>query len=269
MSFLRKWGYYAWSVLELIRGVRNWPAMLGLLLRRDRQGEYRVRLRRPPVRLDIRGAMDFWAVKETFLDAFYTRFGVPVEDDWTVVDIGAGVGDFAILAARSGPGVRVYAYEPFPESYQLLTRNLKLNAVHNVNAFQQAVWRQVGTLELDLTGGEPLQIASREGDGAELPAETVEVQAVTLGDVLDDQGLARIDLLKLDCEGAEYPILMASPPAALARVDRIIMEYHDLDAERNHFRLTAFLETAGYRVSWRKNVVHDDIGYLYAERRAA
>ncbi|MDY6874562.1 MAG: FkbM family methyltransferase, partial [Chloroflexota bacterium] len=201
------------------------------------------------------------------LDAFYTQFGVPVEDGWTVVDIGAGVGDFAILAAYDGPDVRVYAYEPFPESYQLLIRNLTLNAISNVTAFQQAVWREAGTLALDLSGGEPLQIASRETGGAgDVFAETVEVQALTLGDVLEGQGLARIDLLKLDCEGAEYPILLASPPEVLVRVDRIVMEYHDLDKERNHFRLTAFLEAAGFRVNWRRNIVHDDIGYLFADR---
>ncbi len=270
MRFLRKWGYYAWSVLETLWGVRNWPAMLGLLLHRGRQGDFQVRLRRPPVRLEIRGAMDFWAVKETFLDAFYTRFGVPVEAGWTVVDIGAGVGDFAILAAEAGPGVRVYAYEPFPDSHQLLVRNLALNAISNVTAFQQAIWSSSGVLELDLSGGEPLQIASRKDPDAEpQSAEAVVVQAVTLDDVLSSQGLARVDLLKLDCEGAEYPILMASPPAVLARVDRIVMEYHDLDIERNHLRLAAFLQEAGYEVRWRVNTVHDDIGYLYAARKAA
>jgi FkbM family methyltransferase len=241
--------------------------MLALLFRKSHQGDYQVRLRRLSVRLDIRGAMDLWAVKETFLDAFYTRFGVPVEDGWNVVDIGAGLGDFAILAADAGPGVRVYAYEPFPESYQLLVRNLTLNAISNVTAFQQAIWRKAGTLALDLSGGEPLQIASREKGGeAAGAAETVEVQALTLGDVFESQGLTRIDLLKLDCEGAEYPILMASPPEVLDRIDRIVMEYHDLDEEFNHFRLTAFLEAAGFRVSWRKNIVHDNIGYLFADR---
>ncbi|MCB2209733.1 FkbM family methyltransferase [bacterium] len=259
--------YYARSALELIWGVRNWPAMLALLLRKDHQGDYQVRLRRPRVRLDIRGAMDLWAVKETFLDAFYTKYGVPVENGWTVVDIGAGVGDFAILAGVAGANVRVYANEPFPESYQLLVRNLTLNAISNITAFQRAIWREAGTLALDLTGGEPLQIASREkGDGIDGTDETVEVEALTLGDLLEEQDLARIDLLKLDCEGAEYPILMSSPRDVLARVDRIVMEYHDLDEERNHFRLTAFLEAAGFRVNWRKNIVHDDIGYLFADR---
>lgn len=49
-----------------------------------------------------------------------------------------------------------------------------------------------------------------------------------------------IDLLKLDCEGAEYAILMGASTESLARVQRIVMEYHDLDAEREH-SLGAFL----------------------------
>ena len=103
MRFLRKWAYYFWSVLEIIGGVHNWPAMLGLLLRRKDISEHEVILRNPPVRLAIRGAMDLWAVKETFLDKFYTKYGVDVQEGWTVVDIGAGVGDFSILAAYSHP----------------------------------------------------------------------------------------------------------------------------------------------------------------------
>ena len=45
MRTLRKWAYYFWSVLEIIGGVRNWPAMLGLLLRRKDVSEHEVILR--------------------------------------------------------------------------------------------------------------------------------------------------------------------------------------------------------------------------------
>jgi FkbM family methyltransferase len=266
MRFLRKWLYYGWSVFEIVFRVRNWPEMLSLLLHRDTLGDMQVRLRQPRITLNIRGAMDLWAVKETFLDAFYTRYGAAVQDGWTVVDIGAGVGDFSILSAYSHPNTKVFAYEPFPDSFQLLEKNLAQNGLKNVTAFQSAVWGEKGTLSLDLSGGEPLQLTSHDAEVQEEQGRMISVQAVTLEDILGGQGIERIDLLKLDCEGAEYAILMDVSKKVLDRIERIVMEVHDLDAERNHHVLFSFLDDSGYRVKWHPNIVHDELGYLYASR---
>lgn len=266
MRFLRKWLYYGWSVLEIVWGIRNWPEMLLLLLRKNAVGAYQVRLRHPRVELDIRGAMDLWAVKETFLDAFYTRFGVSVREGWMVVDIGAGVGDFSILAAYSHPETQVFAYEPFPGSFKLLERNLIQNDLDNISAHQQAVWGQSGNLTLDLSGGEPLQLTSRKKEFWDGQKQVLSVQALTLQEILKFHSIERVDLLKLDCEGAEYSILMEAPIDVLERIDRIIMEVHDQGADRDHQVLSAFLQASGYRVNWHPNIVHGDIGYLFASR---
>jgi FkbM family methyltransferase len=265
MRTLRKWLYYGWSVSEIIFGVRNWPAMLSLLLRKDSVDDHQVRLRRPALKLDIRGAMDLWAVKETFLDAFYTRYGIEVQEGWTVVDIGAGVGDFTLLAAYHHPETRVFAYEPFPGSFKLLEKNITQNGLRHAVAYQQAVWSQAGKLLLDLSGGEPLQMTSHDRGQVE-SGKIIPVMAVTLMDILKSNQIERIDLLKLDCEGAEYAILMEAPQEALMRIDRIIMEAHDLDEARNHQVLYTFLDDAGFQVKWHANIVHGDIGYLFATR---
>lgn len=210
--------------------------------------------------------MDVWSIKETFIDAFYTRYGVPVQDGWTVIDIGAAIGDFSIYAAFGNPNTLIYAFEPFPDSYQLLIKNLTLNAISNVIGFQQAIWREEGPLMLDLTEGEPLQITSKAHALQDKPGRTVPVNAKTLAGVLDENEIQRIDLLKLDCEGAEYEILMYSSKETLAKFSRIVMEYHDVDEDHTHKHLIRFLQNAGYRVTWQVNAVHDHIGYLFAER---
>jgi hypothetical protein len=48
--------------------------------------------------------MDILGIKEAFADCFYTRFGYAVEPGWTVVDIGAAIGEFTVLAAGCGRG---------------------------------------------------------------------------------------------------------------------------------------------------------------------
>jgi len=92
------------------------------------------------------------------------------------------------------------------------------------------------------------------------------VPALPLEAVLAAHNLGKVDLLKLDCEGAEYEILIGGSFSVLAKIDRIIMEYHDLDASHNHHRLISFLQDGGYHVSHHKNLVHDNLGYLYAFR---
>jgi FkbM family methyltransferase len=266
MNVLRTAGYYLKSILEMTVNFKNmlslWPIFL-----MQRPGKIRmVQLRRPPLQIKVRGRMDVWSVKETFLDQFYTRYGEAIKDGWTIVDVGAGVGDFSLYAGYGRPEAVVYALEPFEESYHLFIENLTLNAVVNVFAFQRALWGESGDLVLELSGGEPLQISS-QGLGQTLDITGLDVvQALSLHDFLKSEHIDRVDLMKMDCEGAEYEILMQAPQEAHEKIDRVIMEYHDLNDMKNHQVLAAFFEELGYQVRVVENEVHANIGYLYAVR---
>lgn len=211
--------------------------------------------------------MDIWSIKETFLDAFYSRYGVPILDGWRVIDIGAGIGDFSIFAAYENPNTEVYAFEPFFESYQLLLENIEINNIENVMPSQLAVWGIEGHLLLDDSAGEPLQVMSKQEDYQRNEHGSVRVKSITLSQVLQSYNLETIDLIKLDCEGAEYEILMSTPIEIFTRIERIIMEYHDIDENYHHRRLASFLLSVGYEVFCYDNFVHEDIGYLYAQRK--
>src|SRR5712692_6064311 len=114
-------GYYLASIPALLHGVKNWSAFPALAARRPTV----VELRHPALRFHVRGLMDLWIIKETCLDRDYETIGEELQDGWIVLDIGAGLGDFAVYAAKSRPHSRIFAYEPFPESYELLQQNLK------------------------------------------------------------------------------------------------------------------------------------------------
>jgi len=264
MKLIRRMIYYSRSGWEIIRHFTGWlPVFLSSLKRSN--ARYRtVQLRHLNMQFLVRSAMDIWAIKETFLDEFYTKYGVPVKDGWAVIDIGAGIGDFSIYTAYSHPEAKIFAFEPFPGSYELLTRNINLNKIKNVHPSQMAVWHSDSKLLLNGTDDEPLQITSERNDSAGEPGPENVVQAIALTTILEKYGIEKVDLIKLDCEGAEYDILMKAPTSALRRMDRIIMEYHDLDSERNHRRLVQFLESQGFRVQTYGNPVHDNIGYLFA-----
>ncbi|NLN69274.1 MAG: FkbM family methyltransferase [Chloroflexi bacterium] len=266
MKRLKALTYYGYSLLEMLIGFKNWPTILPLFLCRSQTGVRKLILRKPKVEILVRNAMDVWSVKETFLDQFYTRYGVSAQDGWTVIDIGAGVGDYSLYVSHGNQALTVYAFEPYQESYELLMRNLVNNDIENVRAFQQAVWSKAGKLQLDFSTGEPLQISSVEGIEQDGSSEKLFVDAMTLQELFNIELLDKVNLLKMDCEGAEYEILFNASPALLRKIERIIMEYHDLDESYHHTALMAFLEAQGYVVERYSNFVHKEIGYLFAFR---
>ena len=267
MRFLRSLFYYVGSVFRIMFYFKRWPSVLFSLFFQDKEQTKIVTLRRPHLEFIARGGMDIWSIKETLLDGFYTDYGTPIKDGWHVLDVGAGIGDFSLQAAYGNPNTTVYAYEPFPESYQILTKNIKLNGFENIQPVNAALWRDKGTLQLDTSSGEPLQIMSMDTSDEEDIPEVIKVEAISLTGVFDQHETQHFDIVKLDCEGAEYEILMNASRVLFKKIDRIIMEYHDIDENYHHEKLALFLEDMGYAVFCYDNFVHKDIGYLFAERK--
>jgi FkbM family methyltransferase len=264
---LRKYTYYLASIFELILNVRPLSTVFGVFLRAVQPGEKVIRLRKQGVSFKIRGAMDIWSVKETFLDRFYDRFGTPLGAGWTIVDIGGGIGDFTTYAARAHASNTVYAFEPTPESYGLLQENLKRNQALNAHGYAQAIWSEEGTLYIDTSVGEPGQFISHAGGiSTSNKNASIAVASISLAQALQSLGINRCDLLKMDCEGAEYAILFTSPPETLEKIRRIVMEYHDDVTQYTHADLARFLEERGFTVQTTPNFVHKTLGYLYASR---
>ena len=222
-----------------------------------------IEFRSPNVRFRVRSPTDIWSVKEAFADRFYTRFGYAIEPGWTVVDVGAAIGEFTVFVAMI-PGTRVLAYEPSGSSAGLLVENLRLNLIENVVLERVAVASDAGSLELD-TSGDPLRMGTRES-GTLASGERVDV--VPLSSVLERAG-GSIDLLKLDCEGAEYEILEKAPAEVMEHIARIVLEYHDSEAIGRQLDLAAHLTAAGFDVEWWPNAVHPKtLGYMRARRNA-
>jgi FkbM family methyltransferase len=262
-----KYLYYLQSIFTLLGGVQPVPLVLRLFLGGKPNGYPLIKLRSSGLRFRTRSAMDVWAIKETQLDHFYERCGFPLEDGWTVIDIGGGVGDFTIRAAHNYPASRVFAFEPTPSSYALLQENLKMNKVSNVQAFPAAVWSCDGEVEIDTGLGEPVQFTSQARLGEEpVSSGKVVVPGYSLESVFTMTGAETCDLMKLDCEGAEYEILFKAPENVLRRIQRIVMEYHDNAGPYTHRDMAIYLSEKGYRVSVYPNTVHPYLGYLSAER---
>lgn len=249
--------YYLTSIPTLLMGIRNWPVCLTLPFRRT---PVVIELRNG-ARYSVRTLMDVWIIKETCLDRDYETHGAPIQDAWTVLDIGAAAGDFAILTAREHPQARVFAYEPSPHSFATFHENIRLNGVRNILAFPQAVASTAGVLNLSLSG------AAVQHSTTHVQTEnTVQVSAITLEEVFHTNQLACCHFLKMDCEGGEFDILLNAQAEILARIERICLEYHDGFTEFSHTDLKKHLQQNGYQVKITPNPVHAYLGFLYAVR---
>jgi len=134
----------------------------------------------------------------------------------TVLDVGAHGGYFSLIAASHvGPSGHVYAFEPHPENFAALERNIALNSYANITAFRQAIADRSGKLFLHLNskGSDRYSLYPAQ-DGAD--AESAEVEAITLDDFLAARNWPQVDLLKMDIEGAE-PSAIAGMSQALQR----------------------------------------------------
>lgn len=121
----------------------------------------------------------------------------------TVLDLGANVGYYTLIAAHLvGPRGRVHAFEPDPESYDLLVKSVRLNGHTNVTTVCAAVADRAERGRLYLDSGRWGQSLSERNIAA--PVGSVEVETVTLDGLLESGALGpRVDVIKIDVQGAE------------------------------------------------------------------
>jgi len=218
-----------------------------------------LRLRNGLVIASAPGALLVPLYKEIWYRDEYGLRADPLPPGAVVIDVGANIGMFAVYAAVAAGASRVVAYEPFPESFALLQRNAEGNRLSAITPRRRAVAGTAGTRALFLAGRHGTN--SLFGDGG----EAVQVDCLTLADVLAGEAIERCHFLKLDCEGAEYEILLAASADVLARIDRIALEYHDAKTSHTHGELRVWLEQHGFAVRTRDHVSSRS-GYLFARR---
>jgi FkbM family methyltransferase len=122
-----------------------------------------------------------------------------------VIDVGANVGITSMWLAKTHPYIKIYSFEPNFRNFKHFQKNLGLNDIQNVEAFNLAVTAdgrnvKIGVDEFN-TGGASIYKIS-DGD-----KHVNECKSINLDQFIEERGIERIKFLKMDCEGAEYEIL--------------------------------------------------------------
>lgn len=169
-----------------------------------------------------------------------------------VLDIGANQGYYTLLASRKvGPRGRVLAFEPSPGELVRLKQHLRLNRCKNVEVFASALGAAEGTAELHIVLGTESGCHSLRPPNVSQPTSLLRVPVERLDDVLKMRGIARVDFIKLDVEGAELAVLQGAPEL-LRRSPRpvILTEVQDIRTEPWGYRaaeILSFLSSLGFQ----------------------
>ncbi len=195
--------------------------------------------------------------QEIFDDEIYLRHGVTLPENAVVFDVGANLGFFSLFVHQRAKNPRIWAFEPFPPTFDALTANLRLYGL-DVHLLNRGVADRPGQTEFtfypnapglsgrfagtpeDLAENRSLVLDWLERVGAGIAAgeideviqdhlrtETFPIELVTLSDVIREHGIDRIDLLKVDAEKSEALILAGLRDEDWPKVRQVVLEVHD------------------------------------------
>lgn len=161
------------------------------------------------------GPNAYMQLKDVFVRGNY-RFTTDRPDP-LIIDGGSNMGISILGFKRDHPGCRVIGFEPDPQIFRLLEHNLARNSAgEGVTLVQAGLAKQEGTIGFAADGSSGGRIADETGG-------RTSIRVVRLSDYLRDP----VDLLKLNIEGEELPVLQECADAgALANVRKLVVEHH-------------------------------------------
>lgn len=167
------------------------------------------------------------------------------KEGMNAIDVGGHIGITAVAIARTvcKRGC-VYSFEPVPEYFDILKKNLSANKLENAEAFQLAVSDRVGTIDFYQKGSYS-SITPQEG------AKEFKVNTITIDSFLNHQKVERIDLINMDCQGSELLVLKGAKESLQKNKVRIFCEiHHDLlkHLGQSVQAVIQYLQKLGYEV---------------------
>jgi FkbM family methyltransferase len=252
------------------RAFKNWPIVVlrsFLSYVTGPRGDLIVRTRTGLVLHCPNHPLDRWPIFEVMADDAYHLGDLTKLDSFeslTVLDIGAHVGAFALAVARRFPHCTVVCYEPNPRLAPYLRRNVRANGMtERISVEQRAVGAVPGRALLYDAGCASTILPGLRSTSL---SATTEVEVVAFEEVMSRLG-ERVQLVKLDCEGSEYGIVLDTPGVAWRGVERVVLEYEEPVAGRSWPVLRRGLEGLGFEVRWHERRPEEpDIGMAYLVR---
>ena len=198
-------------------------------------------------------------LSRTVLTSFRTRWDPAVWDavsgelcdGCVMLDVGAHIGYFTLKASvRTGRGGRVVAFEPNPRTLEILRANVAASGAANVTIVPVACTDSETTLKFyDASAGGNSMVSSLSRSTAGLQAQEFTVRGRPIDNVIRELGIERVDLVKVDVEGAELYVLRGARETLQRYHPKIVIEVipdHLAGMHTTVDELFAFIKGMGY-----------------------
>ena len=189
--------------------------------------------------------------REVFGERCYLRHGIELRDGDCVFDVGANIGLSSLFFHREREGVRIFAFEPSPAACECLRANMELHGV-DARVFECGLSRESGVAEFTFYPANTVRsgfhvdmeadrgttktymvnsgFSPRNADlflGLLFKKTTFPCRLRTLSEIVDEERVARIDLLIIDAERSELEILAGIRTEHWRLIRQVALEVHD------------------------------------------
>ena len=193
-------------------------------------------------------------------DIFFSQVAeyTPLDND-VIVDVGGHIGTFSLLASSKVPQGKVFSIEASADTFNFLRINVALNRATNISAHHLALLDKRGTCTLHHDAGNwGHSVVTRLSNRGET------VACCSLAEFMDDNAIGHCDFIKLNCEGAEFPILLSASRNTLQKFSLMLVLYHcDLWHDNTESDLVDHLRANGFKCAIRNKT--EKRGWIIAQ----
>ncbi|HKV94724.1 MAG TPA: amino acid adenylation domain-containing protein [Candidatus Angelobacter sp.] len=243
--------------------------------------------------------------REIYENRVYFQHGIELEEDACVFDVGANIGMFTLFTGERCPKGRIYSFEPIPRIFECLESNV--SAFDQVKIFQVGLsdeekvaeftyysrYSMMSSLSSYSEPGEELETIrqtlrnQQEAGNAEASELLANIEGLLAGrfeatrescrlrrlsDIIREEAVERIDVLKIDVQRAELDVLLGIDDSDWGKIRQIVMEVHDAAGRKTAGRLQTilhFLQSKGFHACAEQygELQGTDRWNLYASRK--
>ncbi len=241
---------YIWMLSKIFRKLhnfilipftfQNWIQVIGYILLISSKTGFVVLRGGQKLKVRLSNFADIGTIIEIYQRREYSPSFLRISDNATIIDIGASIGDFSVYCASSFDRSKILSYEPDENAFKLLKENIQLNHLENkIKPYPFGISGTRGKIGTNLNN------------------------YISIEDVFKENNIEKCDLMKLDCEGMEYEILLNTSKETLQCISALVMECHIYDKGENLSNLRKYLTETGFCVTTTGVTAHK-VCYLYA-----